>query len=188
MESANTKSLTIVGFTGKAGSGKDHMARSLWSSHGFMPLAFADFMKELLAHEEGIPVTEMLTTKSPRARTRLQIFGTEEHRARDQDVWVRALGNRLFLLADKLRHHRFAITDVRFQNETDWIHQMGGFLVWLKGRAKELTPEQQAHSSENYDPIDCDYIVDNSLGRGALAEEEVRQIILAWVVANSPKE
>jgi hypothetical protein len=188
VESAETRGLTVVGFTGKAGSGKDHMGRMLWRTHGFLPLAFGDAMKERLCQDENLFMTEMLDNKSEEMRTRLQKYGTEEHRARDPYMWVQALENRLWLLADKLRHHRFAITDVRFQNEADLVHGLGGFLFWLKGRSRELTEAQATHASENYDAIECDYVVDNSLSRSALAEEEVRRITMSWLVSNSKQE
>lgn len=187
MESA-ARRLTVLGFTGKAGSGKDHMARMLWRTHGFMPLGLADSMKEQLAAREHIPIGEMLRgDKSPEIRTRLQVFGTEENRDRDQDIWVRHLEARLWVLASKINHHRFAITDIRFQNEADWVHRMGGFLIWLRGRTRVLSEEQQRHRSENYEPVEADLVVDNSVGRSALAEEEIRRFVMAWV-ASQPQE
>lgn len=187
MESA-ARRLTVLGFTGKAGSGKDHMARMLWRTHGFMPIAFADCMKEQLSAREGIHIGEMLKgDKSEEVRTRLQVFGTEENRDVDHDIWVRHAEARLWVLAEKLNHHRFAFTDIRFQNEADLVHKYGGFLVWLRGRTRFLSEEQQSHRSENYDPIECDLVVDNSMGRSALAEEEVRRFVMSWV-ASEPQE
>ncbi len=43
--------------------------------------------------------------------------------------------------------------------------------------------QQQAHSSETQ-AVEADYLVSNAVDRGAVAEDEVRQITQSWVVAN----
>ena len=189
MESANTRFLTIVGFTGKAGSGKDYMGSMLYRTHGFMPIAFADCMKETLSAREGIPMAELLGSKSERGRTRLQIYGTDEERAKDPDIWVKHLEARLWLLAEKLQHHRFAFTDIRFENEAALVRKYGGLLFWLRGRGSPaMTEEQDAHISENFDPIQVDHVVANSIDRSALAAEEVRRSTMEWLVSKASSE
>lgn len=188
MESANTRKLTIVGFTGRAGSGKDHMAEMLWRTHGFMPIGFADSMKEILAATEGLSIFDMHGPDKPDSlRQRMQQFGTEENRDRDEDIWVRHAEARMWTLAHKINHHRFAFTDVRFTNEAEFIHKYGGFVIWLKGRGHDLSNEATQHRSENQ-PIDADLAVTNSKDRSALAEEEVRRFVMSWVVAKCQQE
>ena len=189
MESANTRFLTIVGFTGKAGSGKDYTGSMLYRTHGFMPIAFANCLKAQLPARENIPIADLMGNKTEHGRTRLQIFGTEENRAKDKDIWVKHLEARMLLLADKLQHHRFAITDIRFENEAELVRKYGGLLFWLRGRqSKDMTPEQEAHVSENFDPIQVDHAVANSIDRSALAAEEVRRSTMEWLVSKASPE
>ena len=177
-----TTGLTVVGFTGKAGSGKDHMGKMLWRTHGFFPLAFADALKAIVSSEFDIPISDMLGGhKTEKARTALQVYGTDNRRASDPQVWIKHLESHLRLISDRIGIRRFSVTDVRFQNEADWIRSLGGFVIWLQGRTNTgLTEKQQQHSSETQD-IEADYVVKNDVSRGAVAEEEVRQISRSWV-------
>lgn len=134
MEEADTRMLTVVGFTGRRGSGRTHMGKMLWRTHGFYPLSFGD----------GSPAE---------------------------------LEARLLEYAEANRHHRFVVTDVKTFEQAELIHSLGGFLIWLRGRSKI--------EDESYDPIECDFSVDNSLHRNMLAEEEIRRFIMGWLIANA---
>jgi hypothetical protein len=55
----------------------------------------------------------------------LQWYGTDVARKNDPDTWVKAVDSRI-----KADNPEYAIvTDVRFQNEADYIKKAGGFLV-----------------------------------------------------------
>ncbi len=57
--------LKIVGLTGKAGSGKDHMGRLLWDHLKFLPVSFADALKGQLMVEEGFEFEHMYGQDRP---------------------------------------------------------------------------------------------------------------------------
>lgn len=58
-------------------------------------------------------------------RTLLQWWGTDYRRAQDTDYWVRQLTERLAREQPDVA----LITDVRFENEIDAIHNAGGYVV-----------------------------------------------------------
>lgn len=64
-------------------------------------------------------------------RTVIQIVGTEVFRYKyGADVWIRMVRREINDLIKK-GYSRFVITDVRYPNEADFIHELGGFVLKL---------------------------------------------------------
>ena len=141
----------IVGISGYKGSGKDSVADILVADYGFTKMAFADPLKRMLrkldpiiGHElyagccnecSDIPeVTEVRFSDaaqfgfddqslkhSPWAdevRSLWERFGTDVFREEDNYYWVRKAEEAL----DESASDRIVFTDVRFENEADWIY------------------------------------------------------------------
>ncbi|WAB92505.1 deoxynucleotide monophosphate kinase [Pseudomonas citronellolis] len=146
----------LIGLTGRARSGKDTAANYLAAQFGLLIYALASPLKLALldmlnlpaAALEGAAKEQPLPWLGKSPRELMQLLGTE---------WGRNLVHpQLWLmLADmNLANHLeaspqargFVISDVRFDNEADWIRAKGGVVVHL--RRPDATAVA-AHSSES---------------------------------------
>jgi hypothetical protein len=167
----------IVGLTGAAGSGKDTAALALISRRQFMRVAFADPIRCILLALNPIiapgpfflarAVRELGWDKAKRQyseiRRYMQALGEAGRETLGEDVWIRRAAQTVAVA----RQHgtaRIVITDVRYENEAEWIESIGGYVLrieWpdsphkLKGRAKR-------HKSESR--LKTQYKVKNATG------------------------
>lgn len=157
-------STRIIGVAGLAGSGKDTVG-SFLNLIGFQRFAFADKLRESLLTLNpyvGLTKTGMIrlrqvvseigwpeAKKNPEVRRLLQVFGTEVMREMfDDDVWIKTLESDI----QKRKTKKVVITDVRFENEARWVHEMGGE-NWIVSRpdnesAMPMAEENKKHVSE----------------------------------------
>lgn len=155
----------LIGFTGLKGSGKDTAAAVLVMD-GWVRVQMAGALKGMLrsllqyqglsdwrteAMVEGdlkeTPCPE-LGGKSPRFA--MQTLGTEWGRdALAQDLWVDAA------CAKILQFDSVVVTDVRFQNEVDMIHGLGGRVVRIVrgGRIVDLHSSEAGINELNVDAV-----------------------------------
>jgi hypothetical protein len=147
----------VVGLAGPAGSGKDTVAGMLRAATGCETYAFAGPLKEALKilgiHE---PISreakeDLLPGKTYSYRTAAQRLGTEFARSLDPNFWQ--------VLAEKCTKgaHAIAFTDVRFENEAQWVRNQGGVIWHIKGRKTTVTGDNAKHASEvplEVSPID----------------------------------
>lgn len=143
--------MIVVGLSGYAGAGKDSVADILVSDYGFTKMAFAAPLKAMLrrldpiiGHElyagccnecSDIPeVTEVRMSDAAKfgfddqslkhspwadeVRNLWQTFGTEVFREEDEDFWVNMAAGAL----GESPADRVVFTDVRFENEAEWIY------------------------------------------------------------------
>jgi len=126
----------IVAFCGKKRSGKD-TAGDAAASLGYMPIAFADPIKEICQVVFEFTDEQVYGSKkgeidefwdfSP--RWAMQTIGTEMFRDHiGDDVWVKSLLTRI----DHSNHDKFAVTDVRFPNEVDHLQRAGAEIVYIR--------------------------------------------------------
>jgi phosphomevalonate kinase len=170
----NTMRFSIIGFAGRTGVGKNYIAEMLrqLDSQSSMVLSFADQLKIQTMIKHHLSYEEVMVTKSRPTRRLLQLEGTE--RAREvygKDVWCQYLEAWMTLISDRLGITRFYITDCRFQNEIDWIHEQGGRVVYVYAPRRHAQyilsqgyPEEVVmHVSEKeLDGIsNFDYFIDN---------------------------
>lgn len=155
----------IIGLAGKAGSGKDTVGEYLANKHGFITIAFADALKEHIGkgvfalsnnqlYGSGKEVIDRRYNASPRKI--LQITGTAM-REIYKDVWVdtvfRSIGVELAMGFTK-----FAITDVRFSNESEAIRKHGGVIWKIERELAGAKNGVDNHASEREIeecPADC---------------------------------
>lgn len=124
----------IIGISGVARSGKDTLA------NGFVKIlkelgvkskryALADelrrevrpFIKKTL----NIDVFNMTDDEKKIVRPFLVFWGTHMRRKADENCWIKALENQT--KPDTLT----IVSDIRYQNEADWIKDNGGFLIHI---------------------------------------------------------
>jgi hypothetical protein len=155
--------MLIVGFGHKARQGKNTAAVGMLSA---APLechariyAYADalraevkqeikrfhgYVELLLVHyREHLALPDWVQSEEGKPRTLLQWWGTDYRRAQDPNYWVKRLQETL----DRDNPEIALITDVRFRNEADTIHKMGGFLVKVT-RTTKPDVKVPAHPSE----------------------------------------
>lgn len=90
----------------------------------------------------------------------LQKFSTEIGRAIKPNIWVDVVKNKI----DKNKHT--IITDVRFVNECDMIHEMGGIIIRLERDTGIIDKHISETELDGYEGFD--YIVENNSSLGDL--------------------
>jgi len=194
----------LVGLVGFIGSGKG-TAGDILGELGFIKESFAGSVKDIASVMFGWPrhLLEGDTDESRAFREQpdegwskkfgrtftpreaLQKIGTEVGRdIFHQDFWVQALDAKV----DFKKH--YVITDVRFPNEIDWIHENGGIVIEIQrgenpewygklknlkrqgfeyGFRKQMMNEFDVHESEwAWVGEDIDYTIDNNTTKDAL--------------------
>lgn len=138
----------VVGMTGYAGAGKDTVANVLIEDWGFQRFALADALRESMLALDPVLWTpspwsenayrladavdrfgwDLAKREQPEIRRLLQVFGTEVGRTLfGENVWIDVLERKIAEQTDP--YARIVVTDVRFPNEADWVHELGGFLM-----------------------------------------------------------
>jgi len=131
----------IIGLSGYAQSGKDTVAKFLVENHGFERIAFADKIKDLLYEMSPVVNFDLdgggydlryavdtygwdAAKQEPEVRRLLQDLGVGARKVFGDNHWV--VEATKFLDRDK----NYVITDVRFQNEADWIKSVFSGVIW----------------------------------------------------------
>lgn len=171
--------MNIILISGKAQHGKDTIA-------GFMKSALeADGYSVLIAHY-GDLVKYVCKTyfgwngeKDEYGRTLLQKVGTDMIRTKDENYWVRFVGQMLAFFNGEWDF--VLIPDCRFPNEVDFLKNNGFDTTHIRvirdKFTSPLTPEQQNHPSETaLDNVNADTYFFNS---GTLAD--LQDTVCKWV-------
>lgn len=146
--------MKLIGITGKARSGKDSIAKYLWSEHAFTRIAFADPMKlaaqqifglsdEQTWHDDFKEVEIEHWGMSPREI--FQKLGTEAIRGTFGDMtWVKRWAISYATLKDT---DDIVVPDVRFDSEAQALRNLGGVIIEVR-RGAGLIGSTGNHSSE----------------------------------------
>lgn len=162
---------SIIGIHGRKQSGKNTLARKL----GYQEVALADELKQICAefyHRVYNVPTYLWWGSEEEKSTDLGVFdyrlsgvilrevlvgvGTHGFRRSTPDIWIHALQNKIVELIDNGVQH-IAITDIRFENEIDWVHEIGGHVIGL-----DRCIETSTCPSEQFFPGKCDRVILNS--------------------------
>jgi hypothetical protein len=184
--------MKIIGFTGRAGSGKSTFASELGRVVGFhVRTAFADpirsvalaiFGSEYKSQSEKSATdafwADRLGEQWSTGRKILQRLGTEIGRqAINENLWLHCFERRLMGLAARttVNHPKPLVTveDVRFSNEAALVKELGGTVIRLINT--NHGPLTDAHASEAGVPDD---LVDQTYEIGS--EDDVRRIARAY--------
>ena len=149
----------IIGFSGRARSGKDTAASFVCDMFGFEPVSFAAPIKHAVSamfglderHLDGELKEMPLEGLGRSPRYLFQTLGTEWGRELvHPDVWLYAMNawierlEREYLMQG-LRLQGVVVSDVRFENEAALVRDHGGLLIHL---VRENAPEVNQHISE----------------------------------------
>lgn len=153
-----THDMTLIGLTGRAGTGKDTAAAYLVQRYGFAQASFADPIRSMVlcmleeADLDHAWLTEralkeaLIPELGTSARALMQTIGTECGRMLNPDIWVNHLQRRLGL-PDAPVHDRVVISDVRMFNEAAWVQRQGGTVLRLHRPQADAV---RAHPSEAF--------------------------------------
>lgn len=146
----------LIGITGKARAGKDTVASFIVAAQGGYRYAFADPMRSMLRcvgidlddpywqdrKEEIIPALGV----SPRRM--MQTLGTDWGRELiNPDFWIIMASQRLLLNGPGM-----VISDVRFENEAEWVRKHGGRVIHV---VRPTADAVEAHVSESGIKVDA---------------------------------
>jgi hypothetical protein len=155
----------IIGLTGYAQSGKDTVAKILVENYGFIRIAFADRIRDLVF--EMNPMVDSIAgeprflkdfvtrygwdeaKKNPHIRRILQTTGVGARKVFGEDFWIEQ-GMRQ---VDDT--NRYVFTDVRFTNEAEAIKLFEGAQVWRIKRlgVAAVNGHVSEHEMDGY-PVD----------------------------------
>lgn len=157
----------LIGIAGRAGSGKDTAGSHLVEQHGFQQYAFADPIRAMLGALGAFPAADLINRdtkevvidwlgKSPRQMA--QTLGTEWGRELvHPQLWILMAQRRWD--AAKFAGHSLVVTDVRFENEVEWIKAQGGHVIVLDRCGTESV---SAHASEQLNfSVFADWFIPN---------------------------
>lgn len=182
-----SKKPAIIGITGKAGAGKDTLAKAISVNQQFQVdhpggihiISFADVLKQYVMVKFGLTRWAVYTQEGKESiipwlgvtvREVLQKEGTELTR----DVWGSNFWIQRIMQTISGMHETelVIIPDVRFEDEAEWVLSCGGMLVGVEGRAAETLDEsQKGHRSEGGVPEELVHTtIDNS---GTLTDLQV---------------
>lgn len=182
--SADLANITVIGIAGRKGAGKDTAGSRLISNHGFVRIAFADALKDACMSIFGLSydqvygdlkeVQDSYWDYTPREI--LQKVGTELFREAigkpnvlpkiGQNIWIRAIYRKILNLK-QAGHTKFVITDIRFDNEIEFVRTLnshGCNAYTIKVVRPSIMPDIDTpiHSSEAHiDGFKCDYEILN---------------------------
>lgn len=149
----------IIGVTGKAGSGKDEFFKAInaVNADGVRRFAFADNLKDRICRMLEV-TREDIERDKPHYRPFMQWLGTDHYRGRDVNFWVKVLAN---LVENDHADTPIIVTDVRFQNEADYIRSVGGIVIRIR-RVAAGAGTHAGHASETeLDGIVADIVIEN---------------------------
>ena len=178
--------MSLIGFLAKKRAGKDTCGDYLVKKLGYKSLSFAGPLKEACSslfnfNNEQLygdlkEVVDPAWGISPRRA--LQFVGTDLFRNHIGEL-LPEVGNGFWTTCLKVNYlkqikanpdAKFVITDVRFQNEVDLIHELGGKVVKIERpishNSQDTQDTQDTHSSEDIDHVigyNCTLVNDGTL-------------------------
>lgn len=157
----------IIGIAAKAYSGKGEATRFLTNCRGFKEIEFARPIKDALEVMFDIDLTtlEQIHGKEPvlpavgkSLRELYQTLGTDWGRDKiDTDIWVNQAARRYGRLAG----YDVVFSDVRFENEAQFVRGQGGTIIHLRRSAAKGTRLHKSESGVKYQQ-GCDWILENN--------------------------
>lgn len=151
--------MKIISLSGKAGSGKNTVAKIIaeLASDKVYEVAYADALKEEVARACGVSV-KFINKHKDNFRLILQGWGTDFRRKLDHDLyWIQKVDDKLVRLIT-INAQLIVITDARFKNELEYAHKCDAITV----RVKRETDKKDLHPSEvDIDDGEYDFYLHN---------------------------
>ncbi|RLI62850.1 MAG: hypothetical protein DRO67_06785 [Candidatus Asgardarchaeum californiense] len=177
----------ILGICGKARSGKDTFANYLiecFAKHHDVDVyrtAFADILKFMCKEHFNLSDDQLWGDKKEvvdkrfvlseeentywTPRTIMQSFG-EFYRSIDKDYWVKALDKHL----KTVENEYVVITDLRYENECEYVKNNAGLLIRISRKDKPLISNTSHSSETSLDNLPYSYFDISINNDGSLSE------------------
>lgn len=171
----------VIGIVGRKQHGKDTTANYMVEKYGYIRIAFADAIKDMLKCSFGFSEEQLNGNLKEtidefwkiKPRQVLQFVGTELFRDKmgeliphiETNFWVFIVKKKIHDTLKVNPHAKFVMSDCRFENEVNFIKEMGGQMIHVFRPTIENNSESN-HSSEKYIddlPFDFKIINDGSL-------------------------
>jgi hypothetical protein len=182
--------MILIGLAGVARSGKDTAAAVLATELGLYRHAFADPIKRMLEQVFGnnfvIGDRERIDPISGVSyRKLMQTLGTEWGRAIQPDLWTRVAKAKWEWITqakhpsdwlagqasgEPMNFSGMVISDVRFDNEAEWIRSEGGIIVHVERDDTEQVGVAGHASEAGLTKIHGDLVVENNSTLAAYSE------------------
>ena len=135
--------MDIIGLLGHQGVGKNYIAEkilpSILEDVPTIVLALADHFKIDSICKYNLEYDKVFGKKDFETRKKLQQVGTEEGRnIYGQDIWIRVLETWIKVFHSR-GIKRFIISDLRFQNEVDWVKSLNGIVIKIDAPKRFMT-------------------------------------------------
>lgn len=181
-------SLPLIGIAGPAGSGKNTVADIIADQHDCVQYSFAAPLKQMLQlglgltrHDtDGYRKEQVHPVYGKSTRQMMQTLGTEWGRNMvHPDIWVMATADYCTALHKENQRLAIVLTDVRFNNEADWVRNQGGIIIHLSRPSAAPVAEHASEKPVNYIE-DVDFIIHND---GDLDDLEVSTLEIVDYIA-----
>ena len=144
----------LIGFVGKARSGKDTAGEYLVKTSGYTRISFADELKRVAMKYFDLSHDECYDNKTGISRRILQGLGVCMREEIDVNYWVN--------YALKNIPENVVVTDCRFFNEAEAIQKAGGILIKIERTGSPDIEYGADHQSEvELEQIKCDAVILN---------------------------
>jgi hypothetical protein len=167
----------IIGIAGKKQSGKDTVCNILKTMIGWekcFRVAFADELKDEIAKAIRMD-REYINKHKENFRLILQGWGTDFRRKLcGEDYWIKKWHDKVCYMLSEMPNCTIITPDVRFQNEADIIHQMGGIVIGIN--TDGFPPLIDTHDSEQL-LFPVDFEISNTFEQPENLLPQLRKII-----------
>jgi len=161
----------IIGILGNKGHGKDTISDHLVSKYQFHKKAFGNPLKEIcqtlfgFSHDQLYGNRKEITDKywGITPRKAMQFVGTDLFRNKMNEL-IPGISHNFWLECMRRqsgKYDRLVISDVRFQNEVDFIHEMNGIVIKVERGNKEIK-DNHTSESEIRQIVNYDFYVENN--------------------------
>lgn len=180
-------SKVLIGISGKLGAGKDTLCNYILredTEFTYIRKALADPLKDEAAEllQQLIPAfrREHLDDRDYKERYRLLLmwWGTELRRKEDHEYWTKKFTEWYESLPDNTV---VVVPDIRFINEVELIHNLGGVAVRLLPINFDLVDHSHASELQLDDYEGWDYIAYNTYGDTTTLKNEAETIVRKFV-------
>ena len=161
--------VSCIGLIGKARSGKDTIADYLNSQYEIIKAPFADNLKRRAKNDFDLTYEQLWGNekeiiderynKTPRQI--LQIMGTDWFRSIDSNFWIKE-NYRYINTIHSANINGISITDVRFQNEADFVQEIGGYLIKVERTDRDKISNEIHASETELESIKSDLVISNN--------------------------
>lgn len=161
------ENITLIGLTGKKGSGKDTLGNYMVSHYGFNRIAFADpikiICKELFGFNED-QLNGNLKEKideywnvTPRFTFQklgdiMRDNGKKLVPELDNNIFVECIKKKIIDLRQNNPNIKIVVTDVRFENELKLIKDLGGIIIKIDRNIETNDTHQSETEMERFIP------------------------------------